>query len=242
VVGDSVGPGVAGPQFHGQALGGVRAPGGQRVEAETALERGRRPFFLRGSGDDRCVHVDHDPALQPPPGHGQPGESAGPQVQQGTTRPGAPSAGPSPSASAPTRPGWPGCGGWWSPMRPGRTSPGAGQVVWPRSGSLRRARWPPQAGRRPRTLPPAVPVTHRQHGRERVGQPHPVRAPAQQHNTRMPDQPLAVGPHAQPTLPPCTLAHQKGAPTLASDTDQTLASSQVKAPFLLPGRQIPQFR
>ena len=41
VVGERVRPGVAGPQQHGQALAGVRAPGAQRVEAVALLPGGQ---------------------------------------------------------------------------------------------------------------------------------------------------------------------------------------------------------
>lgn len=67
-------------------------------------------------------------------------------------------------------------------------------------------------------IAPDVPDAHRQHISQGPGQPHPVGAPTQQYRSGMPDQPFAVGPYTQPTIPPCTLAHRKGALTLATDT------------------------
>lgn len=43
-------------------------------------------------------------------------------------------------------------------------------------------------------------------------------------------------------IPPCRLAHQIGALNLAADTTSTLASLQASGTFLLPGRQLTQFR
>ena len=57
---------------------------------------------------------------------------------------------------------------------------------------------------------------HREQPGKRRGQPDPVGDLVQQHHTRMSDLPL--GGHNQPTAPPCTLAHQKGALDLCSDT------------------------
>jgi hypothetical protein len=68
------------------------------------------------------------------------------------------------------------------------------------------------------SIPPATTRTARQHPGQRVGQPCTVRALAQQHRPGVPDHPLAVGPNGQPTIPPCTLAHQKGALTSVPDS------------------------
>ena len=58
------------------------------------------------------------------------------------------------------------------------------------------------------------PTPHRINHQDRAG----VRAPAQQHRAGMPDQSLPVSHHGQPTVPPCSLAHQIGALILAADT------------------------
>jgi hypothetical protein len=52
VVGERVGAGVAGSQEHVQALAGVRAPGGERMEAVSHLPRRRGPFLVRAGRDE----------------------------------------------------------------------------------------------------------------------------------------------------------------------------------------------
>jgi len=54
----------------------------------------------------------------------------------------------------------------------------------------------------PGAVPPAGHGAGRQHFHQRVGQPRPVRTPAQQHRPGMPDQSLPVSHHRQPTVPP----------------------------------------
>ncbi|GAA1184494.1 hypothetical protein F4556_006235 [Kitasatospora gansuensis] len=61
-------------------------------------------------------------------------------------------------------------------------------------------------------IQPARTETTRQHPAQRVSQPDPVGALAQQHRAGMPNQPLAVGLHRQPLIPPDMLRHQEGAP------------------------------
>ena len=74
VVGERVRPGVAGAQQHVQALAGVRAPGGEGVEA-VALLPGRGGSLLVGvGGDEGGVHVDDQPAGQRLARDGQPRE------------------------------------------------------------------------------------------------------------------------------------------------------------------------
>ncbi|WP_159043989.1 hypothetical protein [Streptomyces caelestis] len=91
-------------------------------------------------------------------------------------------------------------------------------------------------------LAPAVPGSGGKHLGQTPGQPDPVRDLPQQHRSGMPHQPLPAGRHGQPPVPPRKLAHHIGALIIATDTTSTLASSQVSGIFLLPGRQITQFR
>jgi len=74
VVGEGVRSGVARPQQHRQALGGIGAPGPQRVEAVPVLERGSGAFLVAARGDQRRVQVDDQPARQHLPRDGQPRE------------------------------------------------------------------------------------------------------------------------------------------------------------------------
>lgn len=75
-----------------------------------------------------------------------------------------------------------------------------------------------ELGEHPGPLPPPGARTGRKHPGEPSRQPHRVRQPTQQDCHCMPDQPLSVGRHGQPTIPPRTLAHQKGVLTPAPDT------------------------
>ena len=74
VVGEGVRAGVPGPQQHRQALAGISSPGRQRVEAVAFLPGGSRSLLVRARGDQRGVHVDHQPARQRLPGDDQPRE------------------------------------------------------------------------------------------------------------------------------------------------------------------------
>lgn len=82
VVGGGVGSGVAGAQFHGQALHGVGAPCRQGVEPERFLEGGGGFFLVGGGGDDGGVHVHHDPTGERFSRYLEGGEPAGAQGEQ----------------------------------------------------------------------------------------------------------------------------------------------------------------
>ena len=70
-------PGRSSMARHSPVFAHHAARGGERF-----LEGAGGAFLLGGGGDDRGVHVDHDPAVQPLSGDGQPGKAAGPQFQQ----------------------------------------------------------------------------------------------------------------------------------------------------------------
>ena len=71
-----------GPQQHVQALAGVRAPGGERVEAVAHLPGGRCSFLVRAGGDEGGVHVDDQPPRQRLARDGEPGEPGGRLLDQ----------------------------------------------------------------------------------------------------------------------------------------------------------------
>lgn len=219
VIGDGVRAGVAFPQLHRQALVGVGQPRGQRVEAEGALERAGGALFPGGRGDDRGVHVEHDPALEMPPRDGQIREAAWPQVQQ------RPDVVTHPLSylrdlCAPrlVRRGQ-------QPVQRGvrhcRSEQGA--VVELELLGLQQIRGAErdcddEADERGGPVPPRRGRARWQHSRQCVGQADAVGELAQQHRPGMPDQPFPVGRHRQTAVPPCTLAHQKGALTPAPDS------------------------
>jgi len=74
-----------------------------------------------------------------------------------------------------------------------------------------------EADERGGPVPPRRGRARWQHSRQRVGQADAVGEPAQQHRPGMPDQPFPVVRRRQTAVPPCTLAHQKGALTPVPD-------------------------
>jgi hypothetical protein len=202
------------------------------MEAEGLLEGDRRSGLLRRTRDDRGIQVDDDPAGQALARHHQPGETTRPQVQQ------------APHVSADLRPGFRDLGehhlieGIQRPAGRGvrHRRPEKSLVVGLQLLGLQQVRGTERDRHRQgdQHLGPIPPARHgagREHPGQRRRQPRTVRALAQQHRPGMPDQPLPVGHHGQPTVPSRSLAHQKGALTLATDTDSTLASLQVMGTF-----------
>lgn len=236
VIGDRVRVGIARPQLHWPGTLRRRAPGHQRMEPEGLLERDRRQLLLRGGGDDRGVEVDDDPARQTPARQPSARESPRAAGAAGTAHAGAPDGGPSPPAPASSRRVRPGSGGRWSPRRADRTTAGDGAGADPPPAGSSPQRDRHRELHQQRRLVLLARAAHRQHPRQRLGQPDPVRTPPQQCLPGVSDQPLAVGPHGRPPVPTCTRSPEKCL-DLLPDTSSTNASLQVNGTFLLSGRQ-----
>lgn len=219
VVLDGVRPGIPAAQLHCQALTGVRAPAGQRVEAERALERRRCPFLLRSGSDDRGVQVHDDPALQVPSGNGEIGEAARPQMQQAAHL----AAHPPPHLRDLSQRVFVEAGQHPAHRRVRHSRAEELLVVQVELLGLQQTPCSEhdrhsQLDQHPAPLPPPGRRTRRQHPGQSTRQPQAVGQFPQQHRPRMPYQLLPVSSHGQPTVPPCTLDHQKGALLSAADT------------------------
>ena len=123
--------------------------------------------------------------------------------------------GPVQASSRRWRPSPPGCGGWWSPTRPGRRAPGGGPAA-AGLGQVPRAEHDrdSQLDHHRRPLPPAPPTPPGITSASAAVNPTPSASFRSNTAPGMPDQPPPVGPYGQPLIPPCSLRHQKGAPLL----------------------------